>query len=178
MLKLPQDTAAKTKGGDHAERVDSQPSTGKTSLNTTVRHTYTGPKTLTSTGSSEGSVSTDETQSSPASTLVAFTSLKKSDVSPKQRTGCVIEPGFFTKSYHFAEAEVNINMSQVYIETDENEMRSDIRHEKFVANTDACLDRVGMYICFVALAYLSLCTSERLVYHALGGQALTSCIRS
>ena len=93
MLQLPHDEPARVRRT--RSEISSQRSPNNTALSTSARQTYsTGLKTLTSTGSSEGSVSTDEAQSSPIPTAVAPETLKqKPKVPPKpsKRHGVFLE---------------------------------------------------------------------------------------
>ena len=93
MLQLPHDELARVRRT--RSDVSFHRSPNNTALSTTARQTYTTElKTLTSTGSSEGSVSTDEAQSSPIPTAVAPETLKqkpKVPPNPSKRHGVFLE---------------------------------------------------------------------------------------
>ena len=106
MLQLPHDEPARVRRT--RSEISSQRSPNNTALITTARQTYTtGLKTLTYTGSSEGSVSTDEAQSSPIPTAVAPETLKqKPKVPPKPSEDTLKRHGVFLETADLAQAQV------------------------------------------------------------------------
>ena len=91
-----------------SEAIISQPLPSNNAHNsTTLLRTYTGPKTLTSTGSSDGSVFTDDSHSSPLATVLAMTTAKeKPKLPPKPKSATLKRRGFFLESDELDEAEV------------------------------------------------------------------------
>ena len=107
LLQLPQDETVKLRRTRSEYSISEPPPNNTEVSSTTARHTYTGPKTLTSTGSSEGSVSTDDSHSSPTPTVLALTTLKeKPKIPPKPMSLPLKRRAVFLQSSDLVKAEV------------------------------------------------------------------------